>query len=370
MHVKVINSLIEFLEIAESWNQLWHDSKSHVALHRAEPIASFVKTFGYSDQFVAITIEHQNRLVFGLPLLIRRNRWGQQFGHSLANEWYLQACLLKAAGTPASMLSLVSSTFERLGLFQVKLNWLPLNWSSSQSLLQEWNENKQTSWLKPRFEVSYWSVPADWKAFWHQIHSKRKKKYEGFEKKIAADGPVQLVQYDGSDLEHFDQYFDHVLSVEHAGWKGRSGTSLRSNPAIAKLYFETYRELAAQGLLRIYLLTVRDRPIAVDLGYLVNGVYSSQKVSYLEDYSKFTPGQLLNAKLFEHWSMSGEVQFIDCVGEVSEATKKWGSETYQSGQITLSTAKLFSKASVFALDSLANLMGKNTLNSISGSPSH
>lgn len=366
MQVKVIKSLTQFRDIAEPWNQLWHDSQSHVALHRADPIIRFVDAMGFSNEFAAITVQDHGRLVLGVPLLIRRNRWGQQIGHSLANEWYVQAGLLKASDTPPSVLTLLSSAFEELGLFQVKLNWIPLHWPVSQQLMQVWNENRQTIWMKPRFEVSFWSVPSDWNEYWQVLHAKRKKKYEGFEKKIATDGPVQLVEYNGFELERFDHYLNQVLDVEHAGWKGRSGTSMRSNPAIAQMYVEAYRELASQGMLRIYMLAVGGQPIAVDLGYLVNGIYSSQKVSYLEDYAKFTPGQLLNAKLFERWSQTGEVRFVDCIGEASEATRKWGAEIYQSGQMVLSTAKLFSKASVFALDNLANLMGKNALASGTG----
>jgi CelD/BcsL family acetyltransferase involved in cellulose biosynthesis len=363
MHVNIVRSLCQFLEITDSWNQLWRDSQSHVALHRAEPIARFVETYGLSDQFAAITIHDQNRLVFGLPLFIKRNRWGQQVGYSVANEWFLQACLLKAAHADASSLMMLAQAFKDLGLLQVKLNWLPLDWPSSQALTEVWSQSHQVSWMKPRFEVSYWSVPADWNDFWHNLHAKRRKKYLGFEKKLAADGPIQLIQYDGLDLERFDEHFDQVLNVEHAGWKGRSGTSLRSNPNLSRMYYDTYRELASHGLLRIYLLTVGSRPIAVDLGYLVAGVYSSQKVSYLEEYSKFTPGQLLNARLFEQWSQTSEVRFVDCIGEVSDATLKWGSDTYRTGQLTLSTGTFLSKASVFALDSIANLMGRNTLSS-------
>jgi CelD/BcsL family acetyltransferase involved in cellulose biosynthesis len=361
MYYKVVTQLQDFTEIATEWNQLWLESNSHVALHRAEPLARFIETFGYTEHFLVLTVWDQQRLVLGLPLIIKRNRLGQRIACSTANEWFLQACLLKAKDMPPTVFKILAEALKDLGMFQTQLNWLPLEWPASQELTASWSEMGNRHWIKPRFHVSFWSVPEDWQTYWYQLNQKRRKKYLAMEKKLSGEGTIELMEYDGTDLEVFDQHFEQVLSVEHAGWKGRAGSSLTSHPSIARMYSTTYRELARLRLLRIYLLKVGGRAIAVDLGYLVNGVYSSQKVSYLEDYAKFSPGQLLNARLFERFHQTGEVKFIDCVGEVSAATAKWGTETYRSGQVTLSTPSLLSKASVYALNGLATMLGKNEL---------
>ena len=100
------------------------------------------------------------------------------------------------------------------------------------------------------------------------------------------------------------------MRLESSGWKGTNGSAIISNKKTAKFYSLFVENLQKRGVLRMYSLNLNDKPIAMQLGLFMNGVYYSPKAAYDESFSKFAPGHLLvryligdlienNARLFE-----------------------------------------------------------------------
>lgn len=83
------------------------------------------------------------------------------------------------------------------------------------------------------------------------------------------------------------------LSLEAAGWKGRSGTAMAIDRFRAAFAREAINGLAEQGLARVHTLTLGDKVIAALVVFVERGVAYTWKTAYDESYGSFSPGTLL-----------------------------------------------------------------------------
>ncbi len=364
---QIIDSWESFQSHTQCWNQLWELSQSHVAFHRAEPICNFVEAFELQDSLRVVLVRSGDQLVTAVPMTLRRRsiggvgsigRWEAE---SLANEWFLQACFLDLpVGDPAARMEALNAGFRQLNLSRVKLDWLPLDWPAQRRLMDLWRQRRSV-WAKPRFEVHKMHVPKDWEAYYRDVTKSTKKTIQRSKNQLSQKGQIAVEEISLNSINEFEMAFHQALQIEHAGWKGADGSSMSSHPRIADFYRRSFLQLAQQQLARLYFLKVGDQRIAFDLGYTASGVYSSIKVSYLPEFSKFSPGNLLNGLLLERFSQTKEVEWIDCIGPATDSTRRWTDDSYISGRLTISTGSLISNAEVMLLNTAANWLGKNSL---------
>ena len=121
------------------------------------------------------------------------------------------------------------------------------------------------------------------------------------------------------------------------GWKGEQLSSLNSHPAIRDFYVKTLQGLAEQGMLEDQFLKLDDRAIAFEIGFRSHGTYYSCKIGFDPEFSKCSPGQIITYFQLQHWFLSDEIQRVDTVGELSEATSKWCDETIRRYRYVIAT---------------------------------
>jgi CelD/BcsL family acetyltransferase involved in cellulose biosynthesis len=137
--------------------------------------------------------------------------------------------------------------------------------------------------------------------------------FRAFRKKLQAKLDALSSQGEISfrvDTMPYEDGLAKFMRLESSGWKGANGSAIVSNLKAAKFYSYFVEHLQRKGVLRVYSLNLSDKPIAMQLGLFMNGVYYSPKVAYDESFSKFAPGHLLvryligdlvenNARMFE-----------------------------------------------------------------------
>ncbi len=365
IEIEIWRSRQEFSEHAEEWNQLWQTTRSTVAIHRAEPLLAWYDAFAAEREMAVIVLRNGNQLVAGLPLVMQLNRWGRRIGLSVANEWAPQACWLTSATiAEQSLVNALRNACRQLNLFQVRLDWLPFEWPANSHLMNAWNQTHQYSWVRPRYQVSRVEMANDWDEFRGQWSRNRRKKVQQTDRNLRAMGEVEFVCLENRGAKNLDEVIDSATGIEHQSWKGAEGGSLVSHPNALKYYRTWVQHLHELGLARIYFLHLNGKPIAFDLGYEAQGVYSSIKISYLPEYQSVRPGEWLNIRMLEHFHQTNTVKSIDCIGPVSPATLRWESSRYTVGKLVLSTPSWFSGATVAACQTLSQWLGKNTLQPI------
>lgn len=119
----------------------------------------------------------------------------------------------------------------------------------------------------------------------------RIKELRRLERRLADLGEVQYIC--AADPLSLATWIDEFLQMERAGWKGAGQTAIASNEAHREYFLEFAREAARRGQLRILALLLDGRPIAIKCNVLAWAGSFAFKITYAEEFAKYSPGQLL-----------------------------------------------------------------------------
>ncbi len=87
------------------------------------------------------------------------------------------------------------------------------------------------------------------------------------------------------------------MQLELAGWKGRAGTAMAQDKTTMNFYIALARQLARHHCLVFWTLHLDDQLLAFQYGVEHQGCYALLKPVYNEDFSSYSPGQLLMAEV-------------------------------------------------------------------------
>lgn len=119
----------------------------------------------------------------------------------------------------------------------------------------------------------------------------RIKELRRLERRLADLGEVQYIC--AADPQSLATWIDAFLQLEHAGWKGVEQTAIASREAHRQFFLEFAQEAARRGHLRILALLLDGRPIAMKCNVLADPGSFAFKITYAEEFAKYSPGQLL-----------------------------------------------------------------------------
>ena len=131
----------------------------------------------------------------------------------------------------------------------------------------------------------------DWAGRWRQhVPASRLQGYERQWRKLAESGEVSWHYLRGDEVQ--DRTIERFMELEHAGWKGEQGTSLRSDPRHAGFFHEMTRGFRDEGDLFFTELRLNGEVIASTCN-LVSGCDGfAFKVCFDPLYAKRSPGIL------------------------------------------------------------------------------
>lgn len=95
---------------------------------------------------------------------------------------------------------------------------------------------------------------------------------------------------------------------------------------------ETFQFCAQQGWLRIYILYIKDAPCAFLAGQLYNNNFYCQYAGYHPDYTHFSVGSILTARVFEELAAAG-VQRVDLGEGGQEHNRRVGCQMVEEGTV-------------------------------------
>ena len=115
---------------------------------------------------------------------------------------------------------------------------------------------------------------------------------------------------------------DEAMAVEAEGWKGRAGTALLRDTALARFY-RRYTELAAEaGILRVAFLRIDGVPAAMQLALETENRFWLLKIGYDERFRKCSPGNLLIRETIRHAASRGLASY-EFLGKEATWTEVW-----------------------------------------------
>lgn len=121
-----------------------------------------------------------------------------------------------------------------------------------------------------------------------------------------------------STLEHqadVQRWAEDFLALEEQGWKGRSGTALRSHAGDRQFFTEMVSRAFESGQLLMVALTLDGQPIAMQVNLVSGAAGFAFKTTYDEQWAEYSPGMLLELAAIDYLlEAKGPVNWIDsCV---------------------------------------------------------
>jgi CelD/BcsL family acetyltransferase involved in cellulose biosynthesis len=116
----------------------------------------------------------------------------------------------------------------------------------------------------------------------------RLKKLRAQKKKLEKFGAVSFKVWRGAEVT--DQVIEHHLALEHMGWKGENGSSLRSKPAHEAFFRDMAQSFASDGRALFCELWVGDRVIASSSNLISGHAGAAFKIGFDPEFAAMAPG--------------------------------------------------------------------------------
>lgn len=146
------------------------------------------------------------------------------------------------------------------------------------------------------------------------------------ERNLKKLGQISLVVYDKTD--DIPCFLKIMKQIEQASWKEKEGTSITTNLLQHKFYKELLPRIATKKWLFSAVLWIDEKPIAYGLRLLLNNVLECLKISYVQEYKRYSPGNLLHSMII-HLLYDKNISYCDLQGNVEQYKTRWSNKTYR-----------------------------------------
>ena len=332
-------------DCTDAWNDLWDNSGDAMPLARSGNLKRFGEHFGAIElRRLQVTVD--DAIAAGMVVVPQKCCGVFSYWVAPNNPWVQCGGLLtnKNLWSPDVAREIARQMMALPGSL-VCLDWMLET--------EEWNQVCKALLTRGcrverhlQLEAGVILTDGDWDVFWAQRSKGFRKKIKSRLRQLSAIGKIEFErQATFQNVSDLAGCIDMALDLEHMGWKGEQLSSLNSHPAIRDFYVKTLQGLAEQGMLEIQFLKLDDRSIAFDIGFRSHGTYYSYKIGFDPEFSKFSPGQIITYFQLQHGFRSDEIQRVDTVGALSEATSKWCDETIRRYRYVIAT-KMGSKGAL------------------------
>jgi CelD/BcsL family acetyltransferase involved in cellulose biosynthesis len=140
------------------------------------------------------------------------------------------------------------------------------------------------------------------------VRKKKRKELKRLAARLAEQGSVVYRRFGADD--DLESWCDAFLALERSGWKGRSGSALGCGDATGRFFRDVIAGAHDAGRLELLRLDLDGRPLAMLVNFLTPPGSYSFKIAFDEDYSRFSPGVLIqieNLRILEQ----PEIEWMD-----------------------------------------------------------
>ncbi len=177
--------------------------------------------------------------------------------------------------------------------------------------------------VRPQATFPYIPLDEGWQEPESQLSSRRRsdfrRAYRKAEKAGALTAEVLCPQ-----PEELDALLEEAFAVEAKSWKGRAGTALACNPEEAAFCRVYAKAACQQGILRIALLRIDGRAVAMQIAMQQGGGYWLLKIGYDADYAFCSPGLILLREAIAYAARQG-LKTFEFLGQSEPWIEVWTS---------------------------------------------
>ena len=145
--------------------------------------------------------------------------------------------------------------------------------------------------VRPFQRSLYIDLQCGWPAYETELGQNLLRNLKRARRQLEREGQINMDVITGGD--RLDESLRESFLVENASWKGAAGTSILSDPRTQRFYTAISRWAAERGILRLFMLRVDRRPLAMCLALEEHGLCHLLKAGYDPAYGRYSPGSLL-----------------------------------------------------------------------------
>ena len=155
----------------------------------------------------------------------------------------------------------------------------------------------------------------NWQSYVESRGSTRQASWKKYERRMQRSGGTFEVLTSWEDIS---PCIPEIFQIEASGWKGQAGSSIAQDGTTRRFYEDICEILAKMGKLRLFIVRRDHRIVAFQLATLDRGILTGLKASYLDEFAKESPGQVLQYWI-THWAFAeNDVRTYDLLGPSSE----------------------------------------------------
>lgn len=317
LEIEIIKGGVEIItSLANDWIGLCDEGASRVPFLRPEWFAALLANFKKRTE--VITVRRNGNLRAILPLMRSKDKLHGLPVRKLQAVFNPNSPCFDIVHSPdeGERTELVGGIWKQLkeakgwDVFECRLvkggSWL-------EELLAHARREGHSTGIWPMDRAPYITVPtpeADGSinSYFSGSRKHLKKELSRRLKRLKESGEVRFAVTKDFRPETIDRF----LEVENRGWKGRAGTAAIQDGKAAALHADFARSMAREGNLLIYELLLDSRTIAMCINIKYGERLFHWKTTYDEEYSRFSPGNLLFNRLLIDSSVEGirEIDFL------------------------------------------------------------
>lgn len=305
-NITEINRINQFLELRHEWNKVLEKNRDKNIFLTWEYLSTYWKHFGKEKKLRILCIEDKNEIIAIAPLRQSRYGFSSPLGYEVIEPLGYRG--LNPEGADYTGLILAEREAECLQLFLNHLvehdDWdfiymydIPRT-SMIPDLLPK------VSKVIPKFELEkgvrcpYISLPNSIDIFLKGLSRKVRKELRRCMRNLEKDyHRVELKRYD--ELGSVEKAMKIQFKLNQKRWKSKNMPGTFKTQEVRDFYIDVAKLFADNGWLALYFLTVNDEPIAGLYCFEYNQKMYAAVSGFDPDYSRYSVGNLIFAKLIE-----------------------------------------------------------------------
>ena len=349
---RTLNSLDEFQQYGQRWNELWDSSQAYEPTSRWETTALWVRSFENASDFRAVVVEDTHGRAVAALAFMRKSKFGFPTLTLPTNEWAKSGELMIANDVdPQTVIPLLVKQLKTEGevLDFDRIQFEKPHWRAFAKYLTGGGRIQEVSRVH---RVGLIEIGPDWDGYFQRLSRNHRSAVRRSEKKAVNQGDLQLVRRWNPSIDETTEWMSESFRIEHQGWKGTNGTSIEA-AGLNDYFLNEAINARNCGMLDLWSLQLDGQTIAYEYCHHSKGHCLSYKIGYDENFKSLGPGRLLRKMQLEH--MTNRVDqdtrpatiSLDTMGLLCKTKAKWTTGEYRIGRLVSSlsfSAKLMVKS--------------------------
>jgi CelD/BcsL family acetyltransferase involved in cellulose biosynthesis len=316
IRVEAAQSPAQLNDIA--WNDLAISSqRSNPMLSHAWVSSFFEHRLTASDSWVVLLAFSSGELVGVAPIIIGTRsilRFGPRCLRTPADDHTPSVDFLtKRDGEKEILAALIDATSMCCGKnFALFMNRIPEQSPTVAGTLSEMNSVRVIT----DFDGigSFLPIKGTFDDYIGNLSSNFRKNLRKASRKLGKLTDVEFRFLTGDDIS--EECLDIFTGIESSGWKGREGGAIASSPTLLAFYKTLSDRLHRAGWLEWHFLEVAGKTIAGQMAIRMGRTLVVNKISYDEDYSDVSPGNMLFLETVCRCFQDGDIDEINCLTDM------------------------------------------------------